>query len=108
MNNNNPIKNPLLHLIGYYMDEEKIAGMTYSETKDYVGTTYQKVSGFVKEKFEQFEIEHPNWQTELKEGSKELWDTTLHSLKEEKEALKGKIIQYYYENREQKKEESSS
>lgn len=102
------LREPLLRVIGYCLDEEPIAGMTYSETKAYVHSTYQKVSTFFKEKFQDFEENHPNWKEEVKEGSKGIVDATVQTLKEEQEHLKGKIASYYYENRTQKKEESSS
>lgn len=100
----NKFKEQGLRLIGFFLDEETIGGVTYTEARNYTTDKVKKATTYVQEKSREFVKEHPDWKQEFEENANQLWVSLKNGLQGEKEHLKEKIVDYYYENREQKKE----
>ncbi len=99
-NINDALKKQGLHLLGFFLDEETIGGYTFSEVKNYTLEKANQAKEFTMGKWEQFELAHPNWKEELKDNADHVWKNLMEELKNSKENIKDKIIDYYYENKE--------
>ncbi len=99
-NINDALKKQGLHLLGFFLDEETIGGYTFSEVKNYTLEKANQAKEVTMGKWEQFELAHPNWKEELKDNADHVWKNLMEELKNSKENIKDKIIDYYYENKE--------
>lgn len=102
---NDVFKKQGLHLLGFFLDEETIGGYTYSDVKNYTLEKADQVKEYTMSKWEQFELSHPNWKEELKNNADHVWKGLLEEVKNSKDTLKDKIIDYYYENQKKETEE---
>lgn len=96
---NDALKNQGLHLLGFFLDEETIGGYTFSEVKNYTLEKATQAKEFTMGKWEQFELAHPNWKEEIKDNADHVWKNLMEELKNSKENIKDKIIDYYYQNK---------